>query len=116
VRLYVSKRKQELLEQSEPAALPLESKPAMAQVDFGEAPFLYQGKYVDFPYLVVSFPYSNAAYVQVMPAQNQECFLEGVFCNRKVQRNAIKNAEVCHPFNSFSTMRGTVYSSRHEKR
>ena len=40
----------------------------------------------------------------------------GVFCNRKVQRNAIKNAEVCHPFNSFSTMRGTVYSSRHEKR
>ncbi|WP_041848359.1 DUF4277 domain-containing protein, partial [Caldibacillus thermoamylovorans] len=24
-----------------------------------------------------------------------------VFCNRKVQRNAIKNAEVCHPFNSF---------------
>ncbi|WP_210766329.1 hypothetical protein, partial [Caldifermentibacillus hisashii] len=26
-----------------------------------------------------------------------------VFCNRKVQRNAIKNAEVCHPFNSFST-------------
>ncbi|MGG3434137.1 DUF4279 domain-containing protein [Heyndrickxia coagulans] len=41
---------------------------------------------------------------------------EDVFCNRKVQRNAIKNAEVCHPFNSFSTMRGTVYSSRHEKR
>lgn len=41
---------------------------------------------------------------------------ESVFCNRKVQRNAIKNAEVCHPFNSFSTMRGTVYSSRHEKR
>jgi len=35
---------------------------------------------------------------------------------RKVQRNAIKNAEVCHPFYSFSTMRGTVYSSRHEKR
>ena len=41
---------------------------------------------------------------------------KAVFCNRKVQRNAIKNAEVCHPFNSFSTMRGTVYSSRHEKR
>ncbi|MEG6532341.1 PTS transporter subunit EIIB [Caldibacillus thermoamylovorans] len=43
-------------------------------------------------------------------------YLQTVFCNRKVQRNAIKNAEVCHPFNSFSTMRGTVYSSRHEKR
>lgn len=78
VRLYVSKRKQELLEQNEAAALPLESKPATAQVDFGEAPFLYQGKHIDLPYLVVSFPYNNAAYVQVMPAQNQECFLEGL--------------------------------------
>ncbi|WP_341481872.1 metalloregulator ArsR/SmtB family transcription factor [Enterococcus cecorum] len=47
-----------------------------------------------------------------LETDNRRC----VFCNRKVQRNAIKNAEVCHPFNSFSTMRGTVYSSRHEKR
>ena len=78
VRLYVSKRKQELLEQSEAAALPLETKMATAQVDFGEAPFLYQGKHIDLPYLVLSFPYSNAAYMQVMPSQNQECFLEGL--------------------------------------
>ncbi|MFZ2464941.1 MAG: hypothetical protein WAW77_15255 [Caldibacillus thermoamylovorans] len=47
---------------------------------------------------------------------NESLGFSAVFCNRKVQRNAIKNAEVCHPFNSFSTMRGTVYSSRHEKR
>ncbi len=78
VRLYVSKRKQELLEESEAAMLPLEAKPATAQVDFGEAPFIYNGKPMDLPFLVLSFPNSNAAYVQVMPSQNRECFLEGL--------------------------------------
>lgn len=79
VRHYVSKRKQELLEESEAAALPLEAKPATAQVDFGEAPFIYKkGEHMNLPFLVLSFPYSNAAYVQVMPSQNKECFLEGL--------------------------------------
>lgn len=78
VRLYVSKRKKELLEESESAALPLEAKPATAQVDFGEAPFIYKGEHMNLPFLVLSFPYSNAAYVQVMPSQNRECFLEGL--------------------------------------
>src|SRR5690606_4359518 len=36
-----------------------------------------------------------------------------VFCNRKMQNNAIKNAEVCHPISSFLTVRGTVYNSHH---
>ncbi|MEK0290046.1 hypothetical protein P5F77_06110 [Caldifermentibacillus hisashii] len=61
--------------------------------------------------------------MEVMNTSNKDISVQrlietklAVFCNRKVQRNAIKNAEVCHPFNSFSTMRGTVYSSRHEKR
>lgn len=42
VRAYVSKRKKELLQEIEgndEAALPLESRPGDAQVDFGEAPF-----------------------------------------------------------------------------
>lgn len=39
VRGYVSKRKKELLEESDDAALPLESKPGDAQVDFGGSPF-----------------------------------------------------------------------------
>ena len=78
VRLYVSKRKQELLEENESAALPLEAKPATAQVDFGEAPFIYKGEHINLPFLVLSFPNSNAAYVQVMPSQNRECFLEGL--------------------------------------
>ena len=78
VRLYVSKRRQELLEESELAALPLEAKPATAQVDFGEAPFIYEGEHTNLPFLVLSFPNSNAAYVQVMPSQNRECLLEGL--------------------------------------
>ncbi|WAA12794.1 hypothetical protein [Fervidibacillus halotolerans] len=36
------------------------------------------GKVVDLPFLVMSFPSSNAAYVQVFESQNQECFLEGL--------------------------------------
>ncbi|MBU8908976.1 IS21 family transposase [Desertibacillus haloalkaliphilus] len=78
VREYVSKRKQELLEESGDAALPLESKPGDAQVDFGEAPFKVKGKVVDLPYLVISFPYSNAFIVQVFKSENQDCFLEGL--------------------------------------
>lgn len=78
VRNYVSNRKRELLNESEQAALPLETKPGSAQVDFGEAPFIYQGEQVTLPYLVVSFPYSNAFYFQVFPAQNKECLLEGL--------------------------------------
>lgn len=78
VRYYVSKRKQELAETLESAALPLEAKPGTAQVDFGEAPFQYQGETVTLPYLVMSFPYSNAFYFQVFPSQNQDCFLEGL--------------------------------------
>ncbi|MFL0505840.1 hypothetical protein ACH0B5_08840, partial [Ureibacillus sp. 179-F W5.1 NHS] len=44
--------------------------------------------------------------VESIPHEAFEPFLrnEGcpaVFCNRKVQKNAIKNAEVCHPISFF---------------
>lgn len=78
VRDYVSKRKQELAEVSEEAALPLETKPGAAQVDFGEAPFLHEGEEVIRHFLVLSFPYSNAFLYQVFPSQNRECFLQGL--------------------------------------
>jgi transposase len=78
VRDYVSKRKEELLNQADQAALPLEAIPGTAQVDFGEAPFIYGGEEIVLPYLVVSFPFSNAFYFQVFPSQNKECFLEGL--------------------------------------
>lgn len=78
VRDYVSKRKRELIEENGEAALPLDTKPGAAQVDFGEAPFLYQGEEVIRHYLVLSFPYSNAFLFQVFPSQNRECFLQGL--------------------------------------
>lgn len=78
VRDYVSKRKKELLNEANQAALPLENKPGCAQVDFGEAPFHYQGEAIVLPYLVLSYPYSNSFYFQVFPSQNRECFLEGL--------------------------------------
>ncbi|NGP46021.1 IS21 family transposase [Bacillaceae bacterium SIJ1] len=78
VRAYVARRKAELLEESDEAALPLESRAGTAQVDFGEAPFKYKGKDIVLPYLVLSFPYSNAFLFQVFPAQNRECFLQGL--------------------------------------
>lgn len=78
VRNYIAKRKAELLDAANDAALPLEHKPGTAQVDFGEAPFTYQGEEIVLPYLVLSYPYSNAFYFQVFPSQNRECFLEGM--------------------------------------
>lgn len=78
VRDYVAKRKVSLQEESNQAALPLESKPGDAQVDFGQAPFKRNGEIVELPYLVLSFPYSNAFLVQVFESENQDCFLEGL--------------------------------------
>ncbi|MDQ0341203.1 transposase [Caldalkalibacillus uzonensis] len=77
VRHYVAQKKKELEEEQE-TALPLAAYPGTAQVDFGEAPFKRQGKIIDLPFLVLSFPYSNAFYVQVFESQNTECFLEGL--------------------------------------
>lgn len=78
VRDYVSTRKKDFLNEANDAALPLEAKPGTAQVDFGEAPFVYGGEEIVLPYLVLSFPFSNAFYFQVFPSQNRECFLEGM--------------------------------------
>ena len=78
VRDYVSKRKKELKESMEEAALPLESIPGTAQVDFGTAPFKYDSETIDLPYLVMSFPNNNSFYFQVFPSENTECLLEGL--------------------------------------
>lgn len=78
VRRYVSKRKAELKKEAEGAALPLETVPGTAQVDFGKAPFHYGGTVIELPFLVMSFPFSNTFYYQVFPSENTECFLEGL--------------------------------------
>ncbi|WP_188208282.1 IS21 family transposase [Alkalibacillus aidingensis] len=78
VRNYVSRRKEELRDEREQAALPLETIAGTAQVDFGTAPFDYQSETIELPYLVMSFPYSNSFYFQVFPSENTECLLEGL--------------------------------------
>lgn len=77
IRQYVSRRKKEMGLDTE-GYLPLEHPAGEAQVDFGEAQFIEKGVKYDGYYLNVSFPYSNAGYLQVFKGQNQECLFEGL--------------------------------------
>lgn len=52
--------------------------PAEAQVDFGVTEAVQDGKIKDIHCLVMSFPYSNGGFVTPLPAENQQCFLEGL--------------------------------------
>ena len=56
----------------------LEHPPSEAQVDFGVMEAVKDGEYVDIHTLVMSYPYSNAAFAVPLPSENQECFLEGL--------------------------------------
>ena len=78
VKRYV-RRKKRALKMSGEEWLPLDAPEGCAQTDFGE--FLYydaEGKGKKGHALTVTFPYSNHAYTQVFPSQNQECLLEGL--------------------------------------
>lgn len=48
------------------------------QTDFGEFYAFRNGSLTAFQYLVLSFPYSNAGFAQVLPGENSECLLEGL--------------------------------------
>lgn len=79
VKEYVRKRKRQMYESGNSGYLPLEQPKAHGQIDF------WQFKYYDvlgrdqLGYaLTISFPYSNAAFVQVFKSENQECLLEGM--------------------------------------
>lgn len=77
VALYVGQRRRELGRDAQPA-LPLVHRPGEAQVDFGEADYLLEGTLVHGFYLSVSFPYSNAGFLQVVPGENTECLFEAL--------------------------------------
>ena len=77
VRAYVAKRRPEIQGVGS-GYLPLEHSPGEAQVDFGAAQFVERGTLYDGFYLVLSFPYSNAGYLQIFKSENQECLLEGL--------------------------------------
>jgi transposase len=84
VKRYVSIKKEEMKKYRE-SFLPLARPMGHAQVDFGKfkyydgAGFSHDGRA-----LILSFPYSNAGWMQVFPSENQECLLEGmkrIFCH-----------------------------------
>jgi len=78
VRNYVVSKKAEMSE-TRGGYLPLKHDVGCAEIDFGE--FAYEnglGELKKAYHLTMTFPYSNAGYVQVFKGQNQECLLEGM--------------------------------------
>lgn len=72
-------RKRWLLNEGREGHLPIAQPPGHAQTDFGE--FKYYdgaGEARTGHGLIVTFPRSNAGWMQVFPSQNQECLLEGL--------------------------------------
>jgi len=79
VKDYVRAYKKKLGTERTQGYLPLCQLKGHAQVDFGQ--FKYYdpsgGEHTGHA-LTLSFPYSNAAFTQVFPSENQECLLEGL--------------------------------------
>lgn len=61
-----------------PGSLELVWSPGEAQGDFGEADVISEGVAVTIKYLVLSFPASNAAYVQAFRGETAECVAQGL--------------------------------------
>lgn len=78
VREYVHNRRRDLLQQEETPYVELAHPAAEAQADFGMVKVIQDGKLVEIRTLVLSFPFSNAGFSQPLPAENQECLLEGL--------------------------------------
>lgn len=78
VLAYVSKRKSELELERAKTYERLEHPPGEAQVDFTTMEVSRGHQLLTYKLLVVSLPYSNAAFVYPTPAENQECFLEAL--------------------------------------
>jgi transposase len=78
VKRYVVKKRW-LLNQAREGYLPISQPKGHAQADFGAFKY-YDGLGIGHKgyALLVTFPYSNAGWMQVFPAENQECLLEGL--------------------------------------
>ena len=77
VKKYVRKAKRKLYDNSQ-AAIPLKHPGGEAQCDFGDLIVNHQGIEKKAHMLILSFPYSNAAFVQIFWGENRECLLEGL--------------------------------------
>jgi len=78
VKRYVARKKAKDKKISE-GYLPIAQPPGHAQVDFGQFKYYNGLENACTGYeLVVTFPYSNAGWMQVFPSENQECLLTGL--------------------------------------
>ena len=78
VKRYVTRKRDEM-QRGKESFLPLAHPPGHAQVDFGKCKYYdVFDRGCDGHALVVSFPYSNAGWMQVFPSENQECLLTGL--------------------------------------
>ena len=75
---YVKQRRAELNLKRNEGFLPLEHHPGEAQSDFGSAEFYERERLISGKYLVMTFPWSNAGYLQLFHGENIECLLEGL--------------------------------------
>lgn len=74
---YVAEKKKALFK-VEKGFIPLKHTPGEAQVDFGKAEFVESGTIYYGSYLVVTFPSSNAGFMQIFKGENMECLFEGL--------------------------------------
>jgi len=77
VAAYVRRKKKEFYGKTD-SALPLVHRAGEAQVDFGSADFYENGALCSGKYLNVTFPFSNAGYLQLFRGENRECLFEGL--------------------------------------
>lgn len=76
VQRYVKGKREEL--GAAKARLELIWEAGDAQVDFGQVEVTEKGESSRLHYLVVSFPYSNAGYLQLFRGENAECVVQGL--------------------------------------
>ena len=58
--------------------LELEWHPGEAQGDFGQADIIENGQTIRIHFLCLTFPYSNAGYLQLFRGENAECVVQGL--------------------------------------
>lgn len=75
---YVKEKKKELNMDGKEGYLPLNHDPGESQADFGAADYVENGIRHSGKYLVLDFPYSNQAYMQLHGGENMECLLESL--------------------------------------
>ncbi|MGL5208360.1 IS21 family transposase [Cetobacterium sp.] len=74
---YFKTRKKDIWNQST-NAIPLQHKMGEMQVDFGAIQFWSKSELVNGFSLNVTFPFSNAGYLQIFRGENQQCLFEGL--------------------------------------